>query len=72
MVKAPVFQTGFRGFKPRATLQFMIVPFRLKQVPPYDFCGDGMFSKNRIIGRDKRMLKKKQIRKAIKDFLKGD
>lgn len=36
-----------------------------------DFQGDGMFSKERIKGKDKRILRKWTIREQYKQFLKS-
>lgn len=46
----------------------MSIPFRFRKVPPYVFDGDGRFPGLRILGRDKRMMRKRQIRRALSDF----
>lgn len=35
-----------------------------------DFCGDGMFRRPRIKGKDKRFLRKKSIKRVQKDLEK--
>lgn len=37
-----------------------------------DFCGDGMFSKPRVKGKDKRFLRKKSKREVLKDLYKSE
>jgi len=44
----------------------MMVPFRFRGIPPYQFCGDGQFPRDRIVGRCKRLFRKRQIRKFLK------
>lgn len=46
-----------------------LLPFRFRSIPPYQYCGDGMFSSDRIVGREKRHWRKKQIRKFLKTAL---
>ena len=38
----------------------------------YDFQGDGRFLKERIKGKDKRLLRKWTARKKYKEWLKGE
>jgi hypothetical protein len=48
----------------------MKIPFRFRKIPLYEYDYDSQFSKNKIIGRDKRMLRKKQIKRYLRDFEK--
>lgn len=45
----------------------MKIPFRFRKVTNYQFDGDGRFPTNRIVGKDKRRLRKKQIKRYLKD-----
>lgn len=44
----------------------MTVPFRFRKIPAYVFDGDGRFGDAKIVGRDKRMMRKKQIKHFLK------
>jgi hypothetical protein len=48
----------------------MKIPFRFRKVPPYEFDGDGQFPDNRIVRREKRMMRKKQFKRYFKDWEK--
>jgi hypothetical protein len=46
------------------------VPFRFRKIPPYVFDGDGQFPEARIIRKNKKRFKKKQIKKYLEEYEK--
>jgi hypothetical protein len=46
----------------------MKIPFRFRKIPKWQFDGDGQYSENRITGKDKRILRKRQIKNYLRDF----
>lgn len=45
----------------------MKIPFRFRKVPMYVYDGDGQFPTTKIVGRDKRRMRKKQIKRYLND-----
>ena len=44
----------------------MKIPFKFRSIPAYVYDGDGRFPTAIIVGRDKRMERKAQIRRFLK------
>lgn len=48
----------------------MNIPFRFRKLPLYTYDYDGMFPTLRIVGKDKRYERKKQIRRYLENYSK--
>lgn len=46
----------------------MQIPFRFRKLPHYLYDYDGVYAKNRIVGRDKRRERKKQLRRYLREL----